>query len=205
MHGLSNGLSIIATPIFDDAAITATYSYGVKLLVHKNNVFPSETTIEKLIPIHSEVLVRIRPTVITCSNQVRQLGVTERNCLFPGERQLRFFSEYDDENCIIECQILSIIERCECVPYYFIEVPNIPVCNFTKIPCLVDNFGRWAFVGRHHIVLLDTFVSFAEHTIVRKESAEYRCECPPSCQNTIFDVQTNAIPLSITNFTIVDF
>ncbi|CAD7089986.1 unnamed protein product [Hermetia illucens] len=184
MHGLSNGLSIIATPIFDDAAITATYSYGVKLLVHKNNVFPSETTIEKLIPIHSEVLVRIRPTVITCSNQVRQLGVTERNCLFPEERRLRFFSEYDDENCIIECQILSIIERCECVPYYFIEVPNIPVCNFTKIPCLVDNF---------------------EHTIVRKESAEYRCECPPSCQNTIFDVQTNAIPLSITNFTIVDF
>lgn len=73
--GPDNGLSVILNPIFEKKAITSVNSEGVKMMISNYNLFPSERSMENLLPHQQETFVDIRPERTECSNQVQNLPI----------------------------------------------------------------------------------------------------------------------------------
>lgn len=69
-------------------AYSATYSEGIKLLIHERKIYPSDLSVEKMISHRSETTIRVASTLTMCSIAVRSLGTEDRECLFQQERQL---------------------------------------------------------------------------------------------------------------------
>lgn len=139
---MKGSLSAILAPEFERARSTV-YSDNVKIIVHEPDVLASSSVNEKNIPARSEVLVRITTMIATCSDEVSLLPISDRGCIYEEERKLRFFAKYREASCDLECKMLRIESVCKCLPYYFVsEVDNnkTPICDFTSIKCLVDNF-----------------------------------------------------------------
>lgn len=88
LFGVGNGLSFILQPNIDSDSISKIHSDGVQLLVQDGSTFPSDTSVEKMLPFQYETLVSLRTTLTTCSTQVKQLPVSSRQCVFSDEMQL---------------------------------------------------------------------------------------------------------------------
>lgn len=64
-------------------------SNSVRILIHDPSVYPTYATIEKVLQVKSETIIRIYATRTECSDQVHRLPQSARNCLFRNERKLR--------------------------------------------------------------------------------------------------------------------
>lgn len=120
-----------------------------QVLIHEAHVYPDEFTFRKLLHKNEEVLLRTDPIETTCSREVwRRLTVDERKCALRSEIKLRFFAEYHQQNCVIECRIFVMQKVCGCVPFYLFREKDTLVCDFKQIPCLSDNYGKQ--IVEHH-------------------------------------------------------
>lgn len=150
MHGIRAGLSLILKfpenekPL-STLAYGASLQMGFRVMVQSNIEFPNRDTLGKLAAINRVFYIGVRPTETVCSDQVRQLTIEDRQCVFPEERSSTFFPHYSESNCEVECHMKKLHKMCGCMPYTFFPMDNIPVCNFTKIPCIVDKWGEFCF------------------------------------------------------------
>lgn len=142
LFGVGNGLSVVMKPNVDTNAISKIYSEGIQLLIHESNTFPGETSISKMLPVNSESLVSVKTTVTICSPQVKALPISDRECVFPEEKGLKYFKGYKEINCDIECRMDKALEVCDCLPYYYPNFQNFLICNYTKIECLMDHYCK---------------------------------------------------------------
>lgn len=158
---MKGSLSAVLAPEFERTR-SSVYSDSVKVIVHEPDVLASSTVNEKNIAAKSEVLVRIATMMTTCSDGVQQLSISDRGCIYESERKLRFFADYREASCDVECEMLRIESLCKCLPYYFVNQVDdnrTPICGFTSIKCLVDNFCEFQFiairiVGFHHLFVV---------------------------------------------------
>lgn len=164
-----------------------SYGDGVRMLINDGRDFQSDTSIEKLLPIGFETFTRVTGEETTCSSDVAGLSVDDRNCVFHYERSLRNFAEYRENNCDIECRMLKISSRCECVPFLYPNTDGEQVCNFTKIGCLSDNYD------------------FIYETSANISVGKVQCECPSNCNNVFYDVRTNTVPMLNTDYRLDKF
>lgn len=178
--GSDLGLSVALKPPVDYQ--DTSYGDGVRMLINDGRDFPSDTSIEKLLPIGFETFSRVTGEETTCSGDVVALGVDDRNCVFASERSLNNFPDYRENNCDIECRMLKIASKCECVPFLYPNADGEKVCNFTKIPCLSENFDYF-FEANANISM-----------------GNINCACPSNCNNFYYDVRTNTVPMLQTNF-----
>jgi hypothetical protein len=111
------------------------------MFINDYDVYPYELSILKMIPHRMESLVELKVEQTTNSKAVQSLPISDRQCYFGDEYNLRFFKTYSAPNCEVENRMETTIELCECIPYYYYKVDGVDVCNFTKIECLVENFG----------------------------------------------------------------
>lgn len=163
-----------------------SYGDGVRLLINDGNDFPSDTSVEKLLPIGFETFTRVSGEQTTCSGDVIALAQEDRNCVFSNERTLENFPKYRENNCDIECRMKKIKYRCDCTPFMY---PNSGerVCNFTKIPCLSDSFD------------------FIFEASANASTEKFSCYCPSNCNNIQYDVRTNTVPMLATVYRIDPF
>jgi amiloride-sensitive sodium channel len=70
------------------------------------------------LPLDQVVLAAIMPTMITTSDDIKHYPSERRECLFPSERQLKYFKVYTQQNCQIECKTNFTLEMCGCVDFY---------------------------------------------------------------------------------------
>ena len=147
MHGSRGGLSLLLKYPNNEKPFNRFsklwLEMGFKILVHPNVEFPNEETVGKLTPVNREYYISVKPTETVCSEQVRQLTIEDRQCVFSEERPSQYFSRYSEVNCEYECRIHRIHNLCGCIPYTFFQMENIPICNFTRIPCITDNWGMF--------------------------------------------------------------
>ncbi len=61
---------------------------------------------------------------------------------YVNELCFRFFQNYGENNCDVECRIRQMIRLCGCLPYNYrlSSSSKYAICNFTKIDCLVSNY-----------------------------------------------------------------
>lgn len=92
--GPEMGLSVILNPLIERNAMTSVNSEGMKILINPPSMYPSERTIERMIPHRQESYVEIRPERTDCSEAVRSLPLSDRGCVFSNEYELKLVNDF---------------------------------------------------------------------------------------------------------------
>lgn len=151
LHGIRSGLSVILRyPDYEQPISTSAYNtslrMGFKIIVNNNYDFPNRRSLSIYSTVNQEQFILVQPSETVCSSQVQQLTIEERQCVFPAERQSKFFPGYSESNCEVECQLKRMHETCGCINFAFPQIENVPVCNFTKIMCLSQNWSEFILI-----------------------------------------------------------
>lgn len=91
---------------------------GFKLLLHQPGEIPRVSLQYFRAPLDQEVIVAIKPDMMTTSDSLRSYHPQRRQCYFAGERLLRFYKIYTQQNCEIECLANFTLEYCKCVAFH---------------------------------------------------------------------------------------
>lgn len=78
-------MSVIISP----GQLTAIDTAAIKMYIHETKVPASASAPDRILPICSEVFVRMNSILNTCSAPVSELAIDDRKCLYPFERKLR--------------------------------------------------------------------------------------------------------------------
>jgi acid-sensing ion channel, other len=57
----------------------------------------------------------VQPKMIVTSNDLRSYSPERRKCYFTNERRLRFYSQYTQSNCELNCKIELTLKNCGCL------------------------------------------------------------------------------------------
>lgn len=90
---------------------------GFKILLHTPGEVPQVSKHYFRVPLLQEVLVSVKPQMITTSDGLRHYSPNRRQCYFNSERQLRFFKVYTQRNCELECLSNYTKSECGCVKF----------------------------------------------------------------------------------------
>ena len=85
---------------------------GFKIILHTPSEVPEVSKHYFRVPTFQEVMMSVKPQMITTSDDLIGYKPNRRQCYFNSERQLRFFKVYTQRNCELEC--LSNFTRTEC-------------------------------------------------------------------------------------------
>lgn len=90
---------------------------GFKVLLHIPGEVPQVSKHYFRVPLLEEVLISIKPNMITTSDTLARYKPWDRQCYLTGERTLRFFKIYTQRNCELECLSNFTNTRCGCVKF----------------------------------------------------------------------------------------
>lgn len=77
------------------------------------------------VPLNQEVVVSVKPVVMTTSDGLRNYPVSNRQCFFNEERDLRYFKVYTQKNCELECLSNYTVKHCGCAKF---SMPSKCIC-----------------------------------------------------------------------------
>ncbi|XP_054274643.1 sodium channel protein Nach-like [Macrosteles quadrilineatus] len=92
---------------------------------------------------------------------VRQLSIKQRHCVFPQEIKLLTGGNYTYGGCMMECRMKKAFALCKCLPYFYPELAKFPRCDLKGLGCL------------------------AKHS---DELTQMSCSCELGCMNTVYEV-----------------
>lgn len=96
--------------------------YGVSVMIHSYDDYPQLSNRVAIVQPGDGVRMIVEPTVVVTDVSVRSLLLRQRNCYFEDERQLETSNRYTYDLCISECTVRTILELCDCLPFYYPEV-----------------------------------------------------------------------------------
>jgi hypothetical protein len=121
-----------------------------------------------------QTAIKVIPRLVRTSAAYNSLGVNQRRCKLPDERDgLQFVTNYTRLGCETDCAIQKATSLCKCLPWQY---PS----NFTKWP-LCDMFGSHCF---------DYIMS------VNNNYLECKSRCFKDCQETEYIVLPAVFPIS---------
>lgn len=100
---------------------------GFKITLHTPGEVPQVSKYYFRVPYNQEVMVSVKPNMITTSNGLRGNEPNQRQCYFDSERRLEFFKVYTQRNCELECLTNFTKLHCGCVKF------SMPRKRITKI------------------------------------------------------------------------
>jgi acid-sensing ion channel, other len=68
------------------------------------------------VPNEAAVNYVVSPNIMSNSDEVRSYPLVQRNCYFSDERRLKYFKQYTQTNCEIECFLEKALQQCGCLP-----------------------------------------------------------------------------------------
>ena len=72
----------------------------------------------------------------------RQWNSKNKACHFPDDRNLTLFSQYSQDNCLLECKIRKLSALCGCTPWY-IRQPGLVICDPGGNRCLAEQLRSY--------------------------------------------------------------
>lgn len=152
---------------------------GFKVTLHSPDDVPQVSRNFIRVPLDKEVVVLVKPNMITTTNSISDYAPSRRMCFFNTERYLRFFKIYTQSNCELECLSNYTLSKCGCVKFSMPRTIETPVCDEQKIQCYdlaEDDLLRHEFADG----LTDSELS---------ESHKSRCNCLPSCTSLAYNTE----------------
>ncbi|KAJ9579994.1 hypothetical protein L9F63_004377, partial [Diploptera punctata] len=117
--GTTTGLEVFVKHSDPEESLKLIAS-GVWVIIHRSIQYPEVG--EKIFILEKENTsfhIEITPSVTESSADLRAVSIAQRKCLFPDETKLSVFHTYNEENCIMECRLQYVNEKCGCTPYFF--------------------------------------------------------------------------------------
>jgi amiloride-sensitive sodium channel len=90
---------------------------GFKVLLHTPGEIPRVSKQYLRVPLNSEVLISVKPQMITTADNLIQYHYDRRQCYFNHEKQLKYFKLYTQSNCELECLANFTRQECGCVKF----------------------------------------------------------------------------------------
>ncbi|XP_059052635.1 pickpocket protein 28-like [Achroia grisella] len=162
---------------------------GFKILLHNPAEMPRLTQQYFRSPLSQEVVVAIKPNMMTTSSGLRAYEPARRQCYFPSERYLRYFKVYTQSNCEMECMSNYTYSRCGCVHFGMPHGPEIRVCNAGSMACMKRVQMELVVVEVQSVL---EKVNQKNDTIdedARKIAS--RCKCLPACTSIEYEAETS--------------
>lgn len=91
---------------------------GFKILLHHPGEVPRVSMQYFRAPLDQEIIVAVKPDMMTTSEALKDYDPHRRQCYFSSERQLKFYKNYTQQNCEVECLANFTLTHCGCVGYH---------------------------------------------------------------------------------------
>nr|XP_015833861.1 PREDICTED: pickpocket protein 28 isoform X1 [Tribolium castaneum] len=138
LAGASNGLSLQLTTPKNDIDYECKAVQGYRVLLHTPMRMPRLKEEFFRVPLDEAVVVSVQPTMIGTSEAVKTYNIAKRDCCFPSERKLKFFRDYSQLNCQLECLTNFTLDLCGCVSIFMPRERETAVCGTSKFECLKE-------------------------------------------------------------------
>ncbi|XP_049875788.1 pickpocket protein 28 isoform X2 [Pectinophora gossypiella] len=162
---------------------------GFKILLHNPAELPRLSQQYFRSPLSQEVVVAVKPKMMTTSDGLRPYDPSRRKCYFQNERYLQYFKVYTQSNCEMECTTNYTLARCGCVHFGVPRGPDMKVCNAGKVACLKQ--------AQMDLVLtlaqLELNIDDTNENETLRESREIaaKCQCMPACTSIEYEAETS--------------
>lgn len=93
--------------------------YGTLIIIHESTNYPEFSKSVDLVQPGQEVKLAVIPKVIVSTEDVKNMPLHQRYCLFPNEREISLSDDYSFSNCLSECRAKVIVKICGCIPFYY--------------------------------------------------------------------------------------
>lgn len=139
---MSSGSDFEAYLVHDKSKIDRdcfNYQRGYGIYWHLPNEIPTIWT--KLITIHNahrENSVELKVKSFKMSKELQKYDVKYRECYFDGEKELKYFKSYTENNCKLECMASVIIEQCGCILYFMPRDNSTEICKSKDLDCVSE-------------------------------------------------------------------
>ncbi|CAG4951881.1 unnamed protein product [Colias eurytheme] len=161
---------------------------GFKIYLHNPAELPHFSQQYFRSPFSQEIIVAVKPKMMTTSEGLRPYDAHRRQCYFPSERYLHYFKVYTQANCEMECLTNFTFARCGCVHFGLPHGPGMAVCNAGSVACLTK-----AQMELEAIEIKSAFASEnnANDTLGEARKVAARCECLPACTSIEYEAETS--------------
>ncbi|XP_073843681.1 pickpocket 26 [Musca autumnalis] len=188
--GSKGGLELLLSGIekdFDD--LCRGPIQGFKLVLHTPGEIPQVSKQYFRIPFSQEVLIAIKPKIITTSDGLKHYEPNRRQCYFQKERDLRYYQTYTQSNCEQECLANFTLAKCGCVKFSMPRNEDIPVCNARNVNCLYNAEDELA-LREFNQGITTSSENFRGPTT---------CNCLPSCTSIGYEAEISQADYEYTN------
>ncbi|KAL4709034.1 hypothetical protein ACJJTC_005895 [Scirpophaga incertulas] len=160
---------------------------GFKILLHNPAELPRLSQQYFRSPLAQEVVVAVKPKMMTTSDGLKPYPPERRQCYFPSERYLKYFKIYTQSNCEMECLTNFTYARCGCVHFGMPHGPNMEVCNTASVACIKG--------ARLELVVTDIesglHVDNDNDTLGEARQIAKKCKCLPACTSIEYEAETS--------------
>ncbi|XP_037032181.1 pickpocket protein 28-like [Bradysia coprophila] len=164
---------------------------GFKISLHTPGEIPQMSKHYFRVPLLQEVLVSVKPNMITTSEGLRHYEPNRRQCYFASERKLRFLKVYTQRNCELECLANFTLKACGCVKFSMPRDKDTPICGAAKMNCYLkagSNLLKEQFAKRL--------------TLEPGAESVTGCNCLPACTSITYDAEISQAPFDWKSLTI---
>ncbi|XP_049539274.1 pickpocket protein 28-like [Anopheles darlingi] len=166
-------IALLKTDIDDREYVCSGAQQGYRVTIHPPDEFPRLTEYHIRVPPMQAVSIIVKPRMLTTQKSLRRYPVEKRQCYFAGERNLRYFRVYNEQNCEFECLTNFTLRTCGCVTFAMPRTNTTPVCGAEDVRCYRNAATKMMELGA---VMMGT------------EGHEL-CECLPACTTIKYDVE----------------
>lgn len=162
---------------------------GLKMLLHLPDETPQMTKNFFHLSMDANVMVAIKPDVMTTSERLRSYEPNRRQCYFQSERYLKFYRSYRQRNCELECLTNYTLQRCGCVKFSMPRADGTPVCGAARMQCYneaEDELQRAEFVQG---LATPRPPVDATRLSAEQEANSAGCNCLPDCTSITYDAE----------------
>lgn len=155
---------------------------GFKVILHTPAEVPMASKHYFRVPLNQEVIVNVKPDIITTSSGLKDYHPNRRQCFFDNERNLKFFKIYTQSNCELECLTNYTLNVCGCVKFSMPRDNKTLVCRQSDIECYHN--------AQDDLMELD--LKNMQATASEKyKLGKTDCNCLPSCTSINYDAETS--------------
>ncbi|XP_055708837.1 pickpocket protein 28-like [Phlebotomus papatasi] len=148
---------------------------GFKVHLHSPDEIPQIARQFFRVPLNQGIMVSVKPSMLTTSEGLRAYNPIRRQCYFNHERQLKFFRNYTQKNCELECLSLFMIKECGCAKFYMPRYTDTPICGSGKISCYYRTISD---------LVLRTMEEGLQNNYTNSD-----CNCLPACTSIAYDAE----------------
>ncbi|XP_076376992.1 sodium channel protein Nach [Megalopta genalis] len=189
--GYQNGLTFLIDLNPNDYHASFIGSVGVKVMLHDPYDYPDFDSSAELVTTQTYAFLTVKPKETYATENVRELPVSERRCVFADEWQeakpyyserMYPFARYSYQNCLTQCRANVIKTKCGCVPYYYPQ-NETRVCNFKDIDCL-EAYKFWYITAWPGVDLSPKILPIANINMMKMP-----CSCKTDCNFYLYSVE----------------